>query len=395
MEQQLMTATMTVEQLDERVRNMLALMTPTAEAAKAAQAAATLNSDNIKALTVQSERLLKAQDIVSNKVSSLETQVAGLGTRITSLEGVISASVNPSLSPDGRREDIPHQGTALEHTLGNGAFRLARNQHESGPSQIRTEFHDDSMLVRQERMGRDNHKEFRMPRTNFPKFDGLNPKIWKEKAEKYFHMFQIPEEYKVDYATLHFISTAALWLQTYEAQHDIESWVQLCVAVCQKFGKDVYYTNMTKTLEIRQTSDVATYHQEFELLMHQLLTHNAALDDTFFVTKFLKGLKKEIRSAIILHKPRTVDAAISLALLQEAQLNDYRRPRYEPKKWHNQAGPGILPTPTEIRGPEGQGKQQEQKSQPTKLAELKAQHRARGECFKCGGKYGPGHKCPQ
>ncbi|KAK1608216.1 hypothetical protein QYE76_031889 [Lolium multiflorum] len=99
---------------------------------------------------------------------------------------------------------------------------------------------------------------------------------------------------------------------------------------------------MTKTLEIRQTNDVASYHQEFELLMHQLLTHNSSLDDTFFVAKFLKGLKKEIRSAIILHKPRTFDAAITLALLQESRLHDARRPHYEPRKWHNQAGPGAL-----------------------------------------------------
>ena len=62
-----------------------------------------------------------------------------------------------------------------------------------------------------------------------------------------------------------------------------------------------------------------SYQQEFEQLMHQLLTHNPALVETFFVAKFVKGLKKEMRFAIVLHKPRTVDAAISLALLHEQQ----------------------------------------------------------------------------
>jgi hypothetical protein len=132
-------------------------------------------------------------------------------------------------------------------------------------------------------------------------------------------MFNVPEDYKVDYATLHFKGTTALWLQTYEAQHDIDSWVQLCIVVCQKFAKDLYYTDMSRTLDIRQTSDVATYQQEFEHLMHQLLAHNPSLDETFFVAKFIKGLKKEIRAVIVLHQPRTVDAAMSLALLQEAQ----------------------------------------------------------------------------
>lgn len=31
---------------------------------------------------------------------------------------------------------------------------------------------------------------------------------------------------------------------------------------------------------------------------------------------------------------------------------------------------------------------------PDKVDTLRAQRRARGECFKCGEKYGPGHKCP-
>jgi hypothetical protein len=367
---------MTVEQMDGQVRNLLALMTPTAEAAKAAQAAATQNAITIKELSVTSERLLKSQENVSNKVSSLETQVEGLGTRITSLEGAITAAAtaNQNSGLDGHREETANQGTAFAHVLGNGECRIPRNQHEASPSRERAGFSNEFTLGRHDRQSRENLREFRMPKTNFPKFDGSNPKIWEEKAEKYFHMFHVPDEYKVDYATLHFIGTAALWLQTYEAQHDIDSWVHLCVAVCQKFGKDVYYTNMTKTLQIRQTSDVASYHQEFELLMHQLLTHNSSLDDTFFVAKFMKGLKKEIRSAIILHKPRTVDAAITLALLQESQLHDARRPRYEPRKWHNQAGPGALgPHPAEAQIPAGAAPYATQKTQLSKFAELKDQ----------------------
>lgn len=217
-EQQLGATTMTVEQMDGQVRNLLALMTPTAEAAKAAQAAATQNAITIKELSVTSERLLKSQENVSNKVSSLETQVEGLGTRITSLEGAITAAAtaNQNSGLDGHREETANQGTAFAHVLGNGECRIPRNQHESGPSRERAGFSNEFTLGRHDRQSRENLREFRMPKTNFPKFDGSNPKIWEEKAEKYFHMFHVPDEYKVDYATLHFIGTAALWLQTYE-----------------------------------------------------------------------------------------------------------------------------------------------------------------------------------
>ena len=37
---------------------------------------------------------------------------------------------------------------------------------------------------------------------------------------------------------------------------------------------------------------------------------------------------------------------------------------------------------------------EEQTRVSDKVDNLRAQHRARGECFKCGEKYGPGHKCP-
>jgi hypothetical protein len=130
--------------------------------------------------------------------------------------------------------------------------------------------------------------------------------------------------------------------------------------------------------------------------MYKLLVHNHTLDDTFFVAKFLKGLKREISAPIILHKPRTVDAAVTLALLQ--QLDHYsRRPshKYEPKRWHNNAGKGIVGTTPADANHHEQTKSTHSGKLTDKFESLKAQRRAKGECFKCGGKYSPGHKCPK
>lgn len=48
--------------------------------------------------------------------------------------------------------------------------------------------------------------------------------------------------------------------------------------------------------------------------------YNDAYDDTYFVTRFVDGLKEEIRSVIALHRPPDVDTASALALLQEEEL---------------------------------------------------------------------------
>lgn len=211
-EEQVATMTMTAAEMDAQLRTLLATVTKTAEAAQAAHAVAMQNTTSCQELRVTTEQILKSQDNVSNKVSHLETQIEGLGTRISSLEGTIAATAGRTPGPHGRRQDSDPQGIAHERVLANGVFHTARNQHESGPSVEHFASHYDAYMPRPDSHVREHHHDFRMPKTSFPKFDGTHPKIWKEKAEKYFHMFHVPEEYKVDYATLHFIGTAAQWL---------------------------------------------------------------------------------------------------------------------------------------------------------------------------------------
>jgi hypothetical protein len=125
--------------------------------------------------------------------------------------------------------------------------------------------------------------------------------------------------------------SAELWLQTYEAQHsDAEiSWAELCVAVESKFGRDLYHNAMNDLLNIKQTSDVQEYYDRFQSAMHKVLVHNKSLDDVFFVSKFLQGFNSDIQSAIILHKPRMVDAALSLALMQASVLESQPKPVFK------------------------------------------------------------------
>ena len=170
-----------------------------------------------------------------------------------------------------------------------------------------------------------------MPKAVFPKFDGSHPKVWCEKCEKYFNMYHIPMHLWSQFATIHFKGSAELWLQTYEAQHsdsDI-SCAELCIAVESKFGKDLYHNAMHDLLQIKQTADVQEYYDRFQNAMHKVLVHNKSLDDVFFVSKFMQGLNPDIRSAIILHKPRTVDVALSLALMQASVLESPAKPFFK------------------------------------------------------------------
>jgi hypothetical protein len=70
-----------------------------------------------------------------------------------------------------------------------------------------------------------------MPKTDFPRFDGDNPKWWKIVCEKYFSTYNVPRDSWENFATMHFHGNASLWLTNYEAVNEIETWEELVVAV--------------------------------------------------------------------------------------------------------------------------------------------------------------------
>jgi hypothetical protein len=142
--------------------------------------------------------------------------------------------------------------------------------------------------------GRGGHQRSRPPKTKFPRFDGENPKWWKTVSEKYFALYAVDHDTWASFASMHFVGSAALWLQSYEAEHDVDGWEELCVAVHTKFGKNKHQRYLAALERCKQTGTVEQYYHKFEELRHKVLVHNKHYDETFFVTKFVNGLRKDI-----------------------------------------------------------------------------------------------------
>jgi hypothetical protein len=90
--------------------------------------------------------------------------------------------------------------------------------------------------------------------------------------------------------------------------------------VLTKFDKDQYQILLRQLDALKQTASVLEYQTEFEKLAHGVLMYNPAFNDMFFVTRFVGGLHEDIRSPILLHRPRDVDTASTLAMIQEQEL---------------------------------------------------------------------------
>lgn len=139
---------------------------------------------------------------------------------------------------------------------------------------------------------------------------------------------------------------------------------------------------------------------KFEELMHRVLVYNRSYDETFFVTKFVGGLKPEVKIAIKLHKPRTVDLALSLAKTQEELLRELSASKAQQKVIVKEGFKGGIKPAYVAKGILGAHLEENKKGKEKPKWEdiyesLKATRRARGECFKCGEKWGPRHKCPK
>lgn len=161
------------------------------------------------------------------------------------------------------------------------------------------------------------------------------------------------------------------------------------IVVCAHFDKDQYPLQMKQLENLRRSSSVANYQTKFQELAHSILLYNPSYDDVFFVTRFLGGLKDEIRGPIVLHRPQTLEEAGILALLQEAELESNKcKTQYksEPKDFHR-FQPRANAGADKSRFKKEEVKATDSSSSADKLIALKAFRRANNLCFTCGEKW--------
>ncbi|WVZ71981.1 hypothetical protein U9M48_020508 [Paspalum notatum var. saurae] len=160
-----------------------------------------------------------------------------------------------------------------------------------------------------------------LPQLDFPKFDGSNPKIWIKRCDTYFDVYNVPEEQWVRLATMHFTGAAAFWMQSIEINLKQCSWEDLCLVVVRRFERDQLHSIIRKFYHISQGgASVSEYVEHFDDLIHQLLAQDPCFSTTAITTRFIDGLDPKIKAVVLVHKPKYLDTASSLALLQEEVL---------------------------------------------------------------------------
>jgi hypothetical protein len=155
--------------------------------------------------------------------------------------------------------------------------------------------------------------------------------------------------------------------------------------ISEHFGKNQYEYLLRKLLHIRQHSSIIEYVEHFSHLVDQLNAYNLPSDSLYYTTKFIDGLRSDIKSIVLIQHPQDLDTAYVLSQLQEEVAEATKQQDFKGSSRTFTKAPHTNGQPTVIVS--------KPPATDDKLAALYAYRKAKGLCYKCGLAYSRGHKC--
>lgn len=96
---------------------------------------------------------------------------------------------------------------------------------------------------------------------------------------------------------------------------------------------------------LKQHASVTEYIERFKTLMNNLLAYSDAMHPLYFLTRFIEGLRSDIRAVVMVQRPQDLDAACALALLQEEVADSAKPMNYRFQEYPYKGRPLTLPPP--------------------------------------------------
>jgi hypothetical protein len=156
-----------------------------------------------------------------------------------------------------------------------------------------------------------------VPKLNFPRFDGENPRLWISHCESYFEMCPLELDRWIKLATMHFQGASSHWLMSVELKLKTYSWPQFCALLTDRFRKQHHELLIRQLFHIRQQGRVSEYVELFAKLVDQLVAYGHTKDHLYYTMCFIDGLCEDIKPIVLLQCPGDLHISSFLALLQE------------------------------------------------------------------------------
>lgn len=193
-------------------------------------------------------------------------------------------------------------------------------------------------------------------------------------------------------------------MQSIEMNLKTCSWDGLCQTVVARFERDQQNLVIRQFFHVKQTGSVTEYVELFDEIVHKLLAHDPFFNPSAITSKFVDGLKSEIKAVVLVHRPKDLDTACSLAILREEVLQgsstrEMRRGEgtinVKAYSKMNVGPPSAKSMDSVVIDERKSSGFSRVRNQNEKVSALMAYRKAKGFCFKCMTKWGPQHTCAE
>jgi hypothetical protein len=281
------------------------------------------------------------------------------------------------------------------------------------------------------------HGESRLAgkKVKLPLFDGEDPVAWITRAEIYFDVQNTADDMRVKLARLSMEGSTIHWFNLLMETEDLLTWERLKKALIARYGGRRLENPFEELSTLKQTGTVEEFTEAFELLSSQV----GRLPEEQYLGYFMSGLKPTIRRRVRTLNPQNRMEMMRIAKDVEEELreeddegnktfvkknlgrndsfgpgskyrsgpnltqkdfarsvnsgwsNPTRKP--EPSGSHSNSNSSLSSTGRKFNGDRRSSATDRWKGISTEEME---ERRAKGQCFKCKGKWHPTqHKCPE
>lgn len=103
--------------------------------------------------------------------------------------------------------------------------------------------------------------------------------------------------------------SASIWLQSIQKRLADFDWDSFTSLLCTRFGRDRHQMLIRQFYTARQTTSVAAYIKQFELIINHQSSYSDRIHPFYFLTQFVEGLHKDIRAVVLVQRPPDLDTA--------------------------------------------------------------------------------------
>jgi hypothetical protein len=227
-----------------------------------------------------------------------------------------------------------------------------------------------------------------LPRMELSTFRGEDPRGWLRKCKKYFKIHSIPVHQWVEVVSYYLEGKADVWFEGLVRGNDSHiKWEEFSQDLCRRFGsQDDIVKEFNKLI---QDGNMDEYIEKFEEMRSLMGALNPLLPEAYYVSSFISGLKDEIKPMLKILKPARVMVAFEQARWQEEANNALTKKTRSLQRSHPPLHNGRIPC--NVPSKYFSSSRTEGVKPPSDS--LYEQRKRLGQCFRCGDKYMPGHRC--